>query len=700
MDHNTLFHDMTLTYVRPCEPDPLTPVTFRLRAGRGAVVSATFVYNGNEVPMRTERDEGIFTFFTCRITVPAEPVRYYFQIVTEDGRLIYDAYGVRTHPQEETAFYLHPGYHMPSWSKGAVMYQIFTDRFYNGDPSNDVLDGEYYYISGLTKAMRDWDAMPDAHANIREFYGGDLQGVIDKLDYLRDLGVEAIYFNPLFCSPSSHKYDTQDYDHIDPHFGVLTEDAGKILTGSEQVNQLAGRFIKRMTSEDNLKASDALFQRVVEEAHARGMKVIIDGVFNHCGSFNKWLDRERIYEGAKGYETGAYISKDSPYHDYFRFYEDSWPYNNTYDGWWGHDTLPKLNYEASEALQEYILDIAAKWVSPPYDADGWRLDVAADLGHSRAFNHAFWKRFRQRVKEANPEALILAEHYGEATEWLQGDEWDTVMNYDAFMEPVSFFLTGMEKHSDASYPERVGDAGLFFDRMIHAAKRSFTYPSLLCAMNELSNHDHSRFLTRTNGKVGRVQDLGHAAASEAVRAEVMRQAVMIQMTWPGAPCVYYGDEAGLTGFTDPDNRRTYPWGREDQEMLAFHREMIRMHRQFAELQTGSVLPVAEETGLIAFGRFNQEAACITVVNCNSYAVTKELDVRYLGIPLDCDIEQVMITTAQGFRTNRVPQRVSDGRTVLTLPASSAVLLRYTRTKRVTREQFWAANTVDFSDKVR
>ena len=184
-----------------------------------------------------------------------------------------------------------------------------------------------------------------------------------------------------------------------------------------------------MTDYENLEASNEFFARFVEEVHKRGMKVILDGVFNHCGSFNKWLDRERIYEHQEGYEKGAYITGDSPYRTFFRFHNEfDWPYNQFYDGWWGHDTLPKLNYEDSPMLYEYIMKIARKWVSPPYNVDGWRLDVAADLGHSNEYNHQFWRDFRKNVKEANPEAIILAEHYGEAKSWLQGDQWDTVMN--------------------------------------------------------------------------------------------------------------------------------------------------------------------------------------------------------------------------------------------------------------------------------
>ena len=281
--------------------------------------------------------------------------------------------------------------------------------------------------------------------DVRNFYGGDLEGVRQKLDYLQDLGVEAIYLNPIFVSPSNHKYDSQDYDHIDPHLGRIVKDGGDTLMWEDRNNSNATSYIIRTTAPENLEASDKLLEELCEEIHSRGMKIILDGVFNHCGSFNKWLDRERIYEGQKGYEVGAYVSRESPYHSFFKFNnEHAWPYNEFYDGWWGHETLPKLNYEESPELFDYIMRIGKKWVSPPYNVDGWRLDVAADLGHSLEYNHYFWREFRKAVKEANPQAIILAEHYGEAGEWLLGDQWDTVMNYDAFMEPVSWFLTGME----------------------------------------------------------------------------------------------------------------------------------------------------------------------------------------------------------------------------------------------------------------
>ena len=559
MNKKALFCDGTSQYVNPSEPERNEEVAFRFRTAKDDAEHVCLVHEKIRYEMEKAQTGEVFDYYEIKRQLGEEPFRYYFEIRSGSEVCYYNRCGVSERVVSDYDYVVCPGFRTPKWAKGAVMYQIFTDRFCNGDPDNDVEDREYYYIGDYSRKVTDWNRYP-ATMDVREFYGGDLKGVWDKLDYLQDLGVEVLYFNPIFVSPSNHKYDIQDYDYIDPHYGVIVEDGGNILAEGDHENANATKYQKRVTDKKNLEASNEFFVQFVEEVHRRGMKVILDGVFNHCGSFNKWLDRERIYEKQEGYAPGAYVSADSPYRSYFRFFQEErerWPYNGSYDGWWGHDTLPKLNYEDSPKLEAYIFEIAKKWVSPPYNADGWRLEVAADLGRSNEYNHEFWKKFRKVVKEANPEALILAEHYGDPSEWLEGDEWDTIMNYDAFMEPVTWFLTGMEKHSDEAREDLRGNADAFVNAICHHMSNMMT-PSLQVSMNELSNHDHSRFLTRTNHRVGRVQELGAEAANENVNVAVLREAVVMQMTWPGAPTVYYGDEAGVCGFTDPDNRRTYP----------------------------------------------------------------------------------------------------------------------------------------------
>ncbi len=685
LSKKALFSDTTGNFISPAEPAPYSEVTIRFRSKKNNLDRVFFVCKGQKELMYKAESDSLFDYYEHKHQLDNEKISYYFEIQSGKVRCCYDARGVVKQAEEHYYFAIIPGFSTPDWAKGAVMYQIMTDRFCNGDPSNDVQTGEYRYISDRVKHVEDWYSYPE-RMDVRNFYGGDLQGVLDKMDYLQELGIDVIYFNPLFVSPSNHGYDIQDYDYIDPHFGKIVSDEGELLADWQQENRFATRYIDRVTNRANLEASNGLFIDLVREAHRRGMRVIIDGVFNHCGSFNKWLDRERIYEGREGYEKGAFIDRESPYHGYFMFHDGNhFPYNPTYDGWWGHDTLPKLNYEGSSELYEYIMKVAAKWVSPPFHADGWRLDVAADLGHSPEFNHKFWRDFRRAVKSANPDALILAEHYGDPSSWLQGDQWDTVMNYDAFMEPVTWFLTGMQKHSDDFREDLLGDAESFWGAMdYHGA--CFSSPSLFVAMNELSNHDHSRFLTRTNKKVGRLNTLGPEAASEGVDKAVMREAVLIQMTWPGAPTVYYGDEAGVCGFTDPDNRRTYPWGREDQEMIAYHKALIRMHKENQEFKTGSIKCMVSQRNVIGYGRFNRQNHSLILINNAEQEMTKELSVWELGIPRESEMVQLLLTCREGFYTDPVKYQVRSGKIVVTLPPVGGIVLQYRTPARNKAEQ--------------
>ena len=674
-----IFSDDTENFRSPSEPDRDDTVKITLRVLRGSIKRAVLrTFDPLAVVMSYDRNDGYFDYYSASIVALDDRISYCFTIETPNGWILYDRLGARptqipAHPDPAYSFRFTPGFHVPEWSKGAVQYQIFTDRFCNGNQSNDVCDNEYYYVVGHSKHVDDWNTPPN-DTDIRCFYGGDLQGVMQKLDYLQDLGVEVIYFNPLFVSPSSHKYDIQDYEHIDPHFAVIKEDIDYSMQAWEKHNGYAPRYIKRTTSMANLAASDDYFASLCRELHSRGMKVILDGVFNHCGSFNKWMDHEGIYLGKPGYDLGAYQNGRSPYRSYFKFNNSrSGTRYADYEGWWGHETLPKLNYEASPELCEKILSIAEKWALPPYSIDGWRLDVAADLGHSEEFNHKFWREFRRRLKSINPNLLIIAEHYGDASSWLEGDQWDTVMNYDAFMDPVSLFLTGMEKHSDSKDDYAYRNGEYFFSMMLNNMAR-FENPSLQCAMNELSNHDHSRFLTRTNRLVGRMNNLGSDAASRCVNKAVLREAVAIQMTWPGAPTVYYGDEAGQVGWTDPDNRRTYPWGSEDQDLIALHRELIKLHSTEPVFKTGSLKPLLADTGIIAYARFNDKRCAVVAVNNNDRPAELSVPVAQAMACANRTFARRIITTQEGYSTESgVTAQVENGYINIALPPESSAV---------------------------
>lgn len=678
-----LFSDGTAFYRNPSEPDCFEEVHLRFRTGWENVDEVILVFDEQRYTMQKVANDKMFDYYEYTVKLGDSRVEYYFEVHSGHMVCYFNSVGVCSSVENYYNFSITPSFQTPDWAKGAIIYQIFVDRFYNGDRSNDVETDEYFYIGEGTHKNSDWMKYP-REMDVREFYGGDIAGVMQKLDYLQDLGVEAIYLNPIFVSPSNHKYDIQDYDYIDPHFGRIVKNDGEnlqrdengnlIIHDPEHPNKDATRYICRVTDKENLEASNQLFIEFVEEVHRRGMKVILDGVFNHCGSFNKWLDRECIYEDAPGYEKGAFVSKDSPYRTFFKFREDTWPYNVNYDGWWGHDTLPKLNYEESPKLYEYIMRIARKWVSPPYNVDGWRLDVAADLGQTAEYNHHFWHEFRRNVKEANPNAIVLAEHYGDPTEWLKGDQWDTVMNYDAFMEPLTWFLTGVEKHSDEYRGDLIGNADAFFGSMRHYMTR-FNTQSLQVAMNELSNHDHSRFLTRTNHQVGRISSRGADAANEGVNKNLFRMAVLMQMTWPGAPTIYYGDEAGLCGWTDPDSRRAYPWGHEDEELIQYHKELIRIHKEHQVLRTGSILFLFGEYQCISYGRFDDNEHIVVAINISQDTRHMEIPVWRLGVTQPTRMARVILTDAGGFSIETKVYQVQSGKLILDCPPETAVLVK-------------------------
>ncbi|MGN0373591.1 MAG: glycoside hydrolase family 13 protein [Enterocloster sp.] len=674
INREALFSSETEDYRLPLEPDPDEDVLLRIRTARDNAEHVYYVEDKAEVEIEKVYSDELFDYYEYEITVGTDQVLYHFKIESGEDVCLYNRLGASDDDQSCYDFKITPGFHTPDWAKGAVMYQIFVDRFYNGDTSNDVMSREYVYIGRPVHHVDDWEKNPST-MDVGCFYGGDLQGVWDKLDYIKSLKVEAIYLNPVFVSPSNHKYDCQDYEHIDPHFGKIVKDEGRLVEPDARDNKNAERYVVRSASRENLEASDAFFAQFVQEVHKRGMKVILDGVFNHCGSFNKWLDAEQIYERSGDYEPGAYITKDSPYHSFFRFHDNSdkaWPENGTYDGWWGHDTLPKLNYEGSEKLVEYILNVARKWISPPYSVDGWRLDVAADLGHTGEYNHEFWRRFRQAVKKINPDVLILAEHYGDPSSWLEGDQWDSIMNYDAFMEPVTWFLTGMEKHSDSFNGNLLGDGKVFFNSMKYHMCRMQTN-TLLTAMNQLSNHDHSRFLTRTNQTVGRIGTVGPDMAEKNVKLCVMREAIVIQMTWPGAPTFYYGDEAGVCGWTDPDSRRTYPWGKENLELIEFHRYLTGIHKRIPVFRRGSLKELTAGHQQIAFGRMFGEYQAVTAVSNSPEPRKMEIPVWQLGITDDMILGRAILSAEEGYNAGIMLYRVKNGMLKITMPPYSAAV---------------------------
>ncbi len=262
---------------------------------------------------------------------------------------------------------------------------------------------------------------------------------------------------------------------------------------------------------------------------------------------------------------------------------------------------------------------------PPFNADGCRVDVAADIGCKEETNHNFFKEFRKTVKSAKKEAIIMAEHYADPRKWLKGDEWDSIMNYQAFMEPISWFFTGVDKHSDNADPSLKGNAEVLCSTLKYYSAL-MPFDSLLSSLNQLDNHDHSRFLTRTNGTTGRVSELGFEAAGINTDKCVLEAAAAFMYFWPGSPGIYYGDEAGLCGFTDPDNRRPFPWGNEDESLTEFFKKLGALRKKYAFIKDASVKIIYAKDKVFAFSRFANE-------NAVTYVVSAADDRRFVKLPL-------------------------------------------------------------------
>ncbi len=499
---------------------------------------------------------------------------YVFKVVTENGQLWLDAQGVKKRvPPKELHFKFNATSKPVDWVSEQVFYQVFPDRFCNGDPNLGVKAGEYSIRNGaVSTTVKQWDeqAVATGAGMSLEFYNGDLKGVESKLDYLQQLGITAVYMNPIFSSQTNHKYDTMDYFSVDPHLG---------------------------TNED--------LARLTADIHSRGMKVVLDAVFNHTSVEHPWFD----YSGKHG--NGAYQSEDSPYRDYYLFE----PNSNDYLGWKGVPSLPVLNFE-NQGVRDaiYAADDSAMrfWLRPPYNIDGWRLDVVHMLGEGRgAKNNAHYvEEFRRVTKEENSDAFVLGEHFFEATQWLQGDQEDGAMNYYGFAHPVRAFFAGMDIAYD---PIELDSAG--FVNWLTEAKAKLPWANQLCQLNQLDSHDTARFLTM----VGESE-------------EMQRLASVFLMTYVGTPCLYYGTEVGMVGENDPDNRRPFPWSQvEGNPWIEFYRQLIAVRQSNAALRQGDIQFLLVEEDSIVYSRSLSGENVLVALNMAEGEVSVEMPVWKLGI---------------------------------------------------------------------
>lgn len=435
----------------------------------------------------------------------------------------------------------------PDWVKDAVFYQIFPERFAF---STEVEKPHH---------LEPWEAPPTRHG----FKGGDLVGVAEHLDYLQDLGVTAIYFNPIFQSTANHRYHTHDYFKVDPILG-----------------------------------GNGAFRRLLEAAHARGMRVILDGVFNHASrgllQFNHAL------------ENGA----DSPYVDWFTF--DGFPVH-AYSGkpnyacWFNLPGLPKLNY-ANPQVREFAFKVAEHWTWE--GIDGWRLDVPEEIDDDE-----FWREFRQRVKSINPDAYIVGEIWHRADRWLQGDQFDAVMNYQFTRACLSFFIENIEANLKLTQPESYGlvhamEAKEFGNTLVEISK---WYPReiALAQMNLLDSHDTARFLT--------------IAARDTT---ALKLAYLTMFTYPGAPTIYYGDEVGLEGGQDPDCRRAFRWDPAswNRDLLETTKKLAALRNKYRSLRHGDLETLYARERVYVFSRHLPGETVIVALNAGRRSATFDLPI--------------------------------------------------------------------------
>ena len=520
----------------------------RLRVGKDAPVERVFLRSypdGEQImaEMKPTATAGASRLWEGELPLTMPVNNYRFFILTTEGGWWFSGAGVTRHwPTDTTDFKILVGYQAPDWVRGAVFYQIFPDRFADGDPANNVRDGEYLY-HGKPTVARKWGERPIGKngQGPREFFGGDLQGIIQKLDYLQDLGVTALYLTPIFTAPSSHKYDVEDYRQVDPHFG-----------GNEALVALR----------------DAM--------DGRAMRLMLDIVPNHSGMTNSWF-------------VQALADRQAPTTEYFIFRS----YPEDYESWWGVKSLPKLNYTSLALRNEMYAgedSIMRIWLRPPYRIDAWRMDVANMLGRQgeTQLGHKIGRGIRKAVKAEAPQAYLIGEHFFDGTSHLQGDELDASMNYRGFSVPLLRWLNGF----DVWYPFHTY-ADPYFLPTEALAEQWQTYMApipwqiALQQFNFLGSHDVPRVLTAMKGDTA-----------------LARVAAGMLMTFPGVPCIYYGDEIGMEGAGDPDNRRPMIWETEDWNagLREFYRKLIVLRKQMPVLQEGGfqLLYAAEDT--IAFQR--------------------------------------------------------------------------------------------------
>lgn len=518
-------------------------------------------------PLTLERQESPYEIYKGVIRFPETGLFfYYFRIITANEAFSLFRQGEDTNMEAGDRWQVScipSDFETPYWAQGAIMYQLFPDRFYKSGDCDLTSKLQPYTLHQNWQDEVSWQPTPEGLVLNNDFFGGNFRGITEKMDYLRDLGVEILYLNPISKAFSSHRYDTCDYKTPDPMLG---------------------------TEED--------FSAMCQAAHDRGIRVILDGVYSHTGDRSIYFDRRHEFGG------GAVSDGNSPYRNWYQFIR----YPDLYNSWWNFDTLPCIN-KLDPGFMAYIIDdedsVVAHWLK--LGADGIRLDVVDELPDE------FVLRLKKRIREIKPDALLL------------GEVWEDASNKIAYGKRRRYFVDG-ELDSVMNYPFRTAilnyvrgaDDGRGLKEAVMTIVENYPPQVLHCLMNTMGTHDTPRLLTTL------VDEFEGSRAEKAARRLTMQQAItakerlrmasFLQFALPGAPCIYYGDEAGMEGYADPFNRRTYPWGREDQELLAHYRRLTSLRKGSEALRRGDVQFLEAKNRKLAFQRTWKEETIQIYVN--------------------------------------------------------------------------------------
>jgi len=466
---------------------------------------------------------------------------YYFRIITRTGSFRLFKYGDDTNMEAGALWQVScvpSDFETPDWAKGAVIYQLFPDRFRKAGRCDLTGKLEPYTVHSDWNEEVSWQPTPEGLVLNNDFYGGNFKGITEKMDYIASLGVNILYLNPISKSFSSHRYDTGDYKTPDPMLGTESE-----------------------------------FTALCDAAHQRGIRVILDGVYSHTGSNSLYFNKDRTFPGA-----GAYTSQDSPYYNWYNF--QSWP--NHYTSWWNFDTLPTVNKMHPDFVKYIITDadsVVAHWLKA--GCDGFRLDVADELPSE------FLTLLKRRIREVKPDALLI------------GEVWEDASNKIAYGRRCRYFADA-QLDSAMNYPLRTAilnflrdrDGGQELRNTVMSIVENYPPQVLLCNMNLLGTHDTPRILTALvdefQGSRAEQSKRFLSPAQRSLAEDRLLMASFLQYMLPGAPSLYYGDEAGMEGHKDPFNRRTYPWGRENPELLAHFRRLGQLRNAQPALRLGDI----------------------------------------------------------------------------------------------------------------